>query len=119
MELSTVHRFASSVCELLVGMLLQWLLGCVTDIIASHFHRHEQIPQMFCQEAVMWRNLKHENILPLLGATISPPQLVSTFMPAGDLSAYIKKNPDADRVRLVGVHPRSLLRSSLANSATS
>ena len=51
----------------------------------------------------MWKYLKHPNILPLLGATISPPQLVSVFIPAGDLSKYIGENPDADRIRLVGV----------------
>ena len=56
---------------------------------------------MFCQEAVVWKYLEHPNILPLLGATISPPQLVSAFMPAGDLSKYVKENPNADRVGLV------------------
>ena len=49
----------------------------------------------------MWKYLEHPYILPLLGATISPPQLVSAFMPAGDLSKYIEENPDADRVGLV------------------
>ena len=58
---------------------------------------------MFCKEATMWKSLKHPNILPLLGATISPPQLVSALMPAGDLSKYIPKNPDANRLGLVGV----------------
>ena len=51
----------------------------------------------------MWKTLSHPNILPLLGATISPPQLVSIFMPAGDLSKYLRKNPDANRLGLVGV----------------
>ena len=60
--------------------------------------------QMLCREAVMWKTLKHPNILPLLGATISPLQLVSAFMPAGDLSKYIPKNPDANRIGLVGVN---------------
>ena len=53
----------------------------------------------------MWKYLKHPNILPLLGATISPPQLISVFMPAGDMSKYIEENPNADRIGLVGVHP--------------
>ena len=51
----------------------------------------------------MWKYLKHPNILPLLGATISPPQLVSVFMSAGDLSKYIEENPNEDRIGLVGV----------------
>ena len=59
---------------------------------------------MFCREAVIWKYLDHPNILPLLGATISPPQLISVFMPAGDLSKYIEENPNADRIRLVGAY---------------
>ena len=51
----------------------------------------------------MWKSLKHPNILPLLGAMISPPQLVSAFMPAGDLSKYLTKNPDTNQIGLVGV----------------
>ena len=51
----------------------------------------------------MWKTLKHPNILPLLGATISPPQLVSALMPAGDLSKYIPKSPDTNRIGLVSV----------------
>ena len=60
---------------------------------------------MFCKEAAMWKSLKHPNILPLLGATISPLQLVSVLMPAGDLSKYISRNPDTNRIGLVGVDP--------------
>ena len=59
---------------------------------------------MFCKEAAMWKSLRHSNILPLLGATISPPQLVSALMPAGDLSKYIPNNPNANRIGLVGVN---------------
>ena len=51
----------------------------------------------------MWKSLKHPNILPLLGATISPSQLVSALMPAGDLSKYVPKKPDINRIGLVGV----------------
>ena len=51
----------------------------------------------------MWKSLRHANILPLLGATISPPQLVSALMPAGDLSKYIPNNPNANRIQLVRV----------------
>ena len=59
---------------------------------------------MFCREAVMWKYLEHQNILPLRGVTISPPQLISDFVLDGDLSEYIRENPDADRVALVGDH---------------
>ena len=79
------------------------------DIAVSYQHRHSPCAyslmnqKLFCKEAVMWKNLKHPNILPLLGATISPSQLVSTLMPAGDLSKYLPKNPDLNRIELVGV----------------
>ena len=59
--------------------------------------------QTFCQEAVIWKRLKHPNILPLLGVTITPLQLISNWMSGGDLPEYIQKHSDTDRLRLVGV----------------
>jgi len=53
----------------------------------------------------MWKHMTHPNVLPLLGITITPFQLISNWMPSGDLPEYIKRNPDADRLGLVGVHP--------------
>ena len=79
------------------------------DTAVSYQHRHSPYTysrinqKLFCKEAVMWKSLKHPNILPLLGATISPSQLVSALMPAGDLSKYLQKNPDTNRIGLVGV----------------
>lgn len=51
----------------------------------------------------MWKHLKHPNILPLLGVTTTPFQLVSNWVSGGDLPEYIEKHPDGDRRRLVGV----------------
>jgi serine/threonine protein kinase len=79
------------------------------DIAVSYQHRHSPCAyspmnqKLFCKEAVMWKSLKHPHILPLLGAIISPSQLISPFMSNGNLSKYIPKNPDANRLRLVGV----------------
>ena len=53
----------------------------------------------------MWKRLTHPNTLPLLGITISPFQLISNWMPGGDLPEYIRKNPDVDRLGLVRVIP--------------
>ena len=61
--------------------------------------------QTFHQVAVAWKHLAHPNIVPLLGATIVPLQLVSDWMCGGDLTEYITKNPDADRPSLVRVPP--------------
>ena len=56
----------------------------------------------------MWRHLTHPNILPLLGVTITPFQLISNWMSGGDLPGYVQKNPNVDRLKLVGVPlPRS------------
>jgi len=49
----------------------------------------------------MWKHLSHPNILPLLGITITPLQLISEWMPGGDLPGYIEERSDADRLRLV------------------
>jgi serine/threonine protein kinase len=51
----------------------------------------------------MWKRLEHKNIVPFLGITSTPLQLISDWMPGGDLREYIKKHPYADRVGLVGV----------------
>ena len=80
------------------------------DIAVSYQYHHSPYAysrmnqKLFCKEAVTWKSLKHPNILPLLGATVSPSQLVSPFVPDGDLSKYIPKNPDANRLGLVGVN---------------
>ena len=49
----------------------------------------------------MWKHLEHHNIVPLLGITPTPLQLISKWMPGGHLTEYINKNPDADRLGLV------------------
>ena len=51
----------------------------------------------------MWKRLKHQNIVPLLGITQTPLQLISEWIPGGDLTEYIKKHPDAGRLDLVSV----------------
>ena len=51
----------------------------------------------------MCKRLTHPNIVPLLDITPDPLQLISGWMPGGDLTDYIKKHSDVDRVGLVGV----------------
>ena len=48
-----------------------------------------------------WRHLAHPNIVPLLGVTIDPPQLISDRMPGGNLTEYVSSHPDTDRISLV------------------
>ena len=49
----------------------------------------------------MWKRLTHSNILPLLGITTTPLQLISNRMLGGDLPEYIMEHPVADRFQLV------------------
>jgi len=48
----------------------------------------------------VWKRLGHPNIVPFLGITPTPLQLISKWMPGGNLTEYIKKCPGADRLGL-------------------
>ena len=54
---------------------------------------------------MLWKRLVHGSIVPLLGMTPTPLQLVSEWMPGGDLTEYIGKHPNPDRLGLVSVLP--------------
>ena len=56
--------------------------------------------QPFYKEAVVWKRLKHPNIVPFLGVTIEPFQFVSEWMPNGTITQYVVKNPGIDRIAL-------------------
>ena len=68
--------------------------------------RHSHIPQTFNQVAAISKHLKHPNIVPLLGATTEPLELISELMPGGELLGYIAGHPDADRLSLMRFDPR-------------
>ncbi|KIK64874.1 hypothetical protein GYMLUDRAFT_403808 [Collybiopsis luxurians FD-317 M1] len=61
----------------------------------------EKIRKQFIHEALVWRQLKHPNILPLLGvnAQLFYPSfcLVSPWMENQDIIPYLKKNPAHSR----------------------
>jgi hypothetical protein len=63
--------------------------------------------QTFLQEALIWRRLRHPNVLPFLGicADIFSPRwaMVSPYMKHGNVNMYLKDYPTADRVRMVGI----------------
>ena len=63
--------------------------------------RHSHIPQTFNQVAAISKHLKHPNIVPLLGATTEPLELISEWMLGGELLGYIAGHEDADRLSLV------------------
>ena len=101
---SMAPKFASSAFGFTLRMVQQRPLKCVIDAITFPVCYTNEA-QIFCQEAVMWKRLDHPNILPLLGITFTPFQLISNWMSGGDLPDYIKKNTGADRLELVRVPP--------------
>ena len=52
----------------------------------------------------MWSALRHPNVLPLLGATMTGTQfvMVSEWMVNGNINEFVEAYPDADRFELVG-----------------
>jgi len=59
--------------------------------------------QSFFKEAVIWKRLRHPNIVPFIGVTIYPLQIISESMPNGTLTEFIARNPDASRIGLVSL----------------
>ena len=59
----------------------------------------------------MWKALRHPNILPLLGATMSENRfvMVSAWMQRGDINGFVKAYPNADRLGLVSLSFRVLI----------
>lgn len=55
----------------------------------------------FFKEAVVWKRLRHPNIVSFLGVTTNPLQLVSEWMPNGTLTQYVEKNPGSNRISLL------------------
>ena len=63
----------------------------------------------------MWKHLIHPNIVPLLGMTSAPLQLVSEWIFGGDLTEHIKKYPSTDRLNLVRAPPLHLVLRLLSH----
>jgi serine/threonine protein kinase len=86
--LSTAEEFAK------VRSVLFVRDGCVTDA---------QSIQSFTREILIWKQLEHENILPLLGVTVIEgiPCTVSEWMENGTMDAYLIAHADADVFELV------------------
>ncbi|PBK92827.1 kinase-like protein [Armillaria gallica] len=56
----------------------------------------------FCREALVWRQLRHPNVLPFLGVSedlFAPSYcLISPWMVNGNIVAYLQAHPDHDRL---------------------
>jgi len=53
----------------------------------------------------VWKALRHPNVLPLIGVTMSATQfaMISDWMANGNINDFVKGHPDANQLELVGV----------------
>ena len=63
------------------------------------------VTQAFYKEAIIWKRLRHPNVVAFIGVTRNPLQFVSEWMPNGTLTEYVNENPSANRVGLVRLFP--------------
>ncbi|KAG7094838.1 hypothetical protein E1B28_005647 [Marasmius oreades] len=71
--------------------------------LAETEEKKRRIIADFCQEALIWTQLRHPNILPLLGVNTelfpSGFCLVSPWMGNGDIVSFLKLNPNHDKLQ--------------------
>jgi serine/threonine protein kinase len=69
--------------------------------------------QRFCREAVAWKHLRHPNVLPLLGVTVSERRfaMVSKWMEHGNINEFVEKYEHVNRTELVCCSLIPLLQS--------
>ena len=60
-----------------------------------------------------WKSLRHENVLPLVGVTMSENrfEMVSEWMPNGSINEFVKVHKGVNRFELVSFH-RNVSQSS-------
>ena len=60
--------------------------------------------QIFCKEVIVWKTLRHPNVLPMLGVTMGNRHFAmgSEWMVNGNINEYIRANWDINRLELVG-----------------
>ena len=75
--------------------------------IDSEHTRSTTSTQGLCREVIGWKRLTHPNILPLLGVFLVADSncfdILTDWMPSGNLMRYAKSNPEANRLQLVRV----------------
>jgi len=79
--------------------------GWVTHTALSQVLTSTLSVQAFYKNVAIRKHVRHRNIVPFLGATLDPPQLLSAWMPGGGLVEYVTANPEKNRLRLVGSLP--------------
>ena len=64
-----------------------------------------------------WKTLRHPNVLPLIGVTMSENHfaMVSDWMVNGNINDFVKVHPNVNRIELVGRSDEVLLSSPQTN----
>ncbi|KAF9063268.1 kinase-like domain-containing protein [Rhodocollybia butyracea] len=74
-------------------------LKVLCTYLESDESTRKKVGSDFCNEALLWRQLRHPNILPFFGVntTLFGFCLVSPWMSNGDIVTYLKNHPDHGR----------------------
>jgi len=85
----------------------EWVAGSVPDSLFILIT--DRVLQRFYRGVVVWRALRHPNILPLLGVTITEDHLValSEWMMDGTITEFVKVHVNVDRLGLVRFSPEA------------
>ena len=78
---------------------------CCANIVVI---QTSSINQAFCRKALLWRQLHHPRILPLLCMTpYTRPRfcLVSPWMHNGNVNQFLRKHPTSDKLKMVSIGP--------------
>ncbi|KAF9642010.1 kinase-like protein [Thelephora ganbajun] len=75
----------------------------VKVLVAYRTSNLDKITRRFCKEVMTWKALRHPNVLPLLGVTMSNNQftMVSEWMFNGNINEFIKAHRDVNRFELL------------------
>jgi serine/threonine protein kinase len=74
----------------------------VAGIRSSEEALDAEVPQAYLHELIIWRCLRHPNIVPLIGTSLQfPVSLVSEWMTGGTITAFLRGYPNWERSFLV------------------
>ncbi|KAF9643100.1 kinase-like protein, partial [Thelephora ganbajun] len=76
---------------------------CIKRLRITTTGDQAMVKQILCKEAVVWKHLNHPNIVPFKGVTFEPLQLVSEWMPGGELREYMRDNREANLANLANI----------------
>ena len=98
---STVYRGTWNGEEVAIKVLIEGLSEQVRGW--SNAYVLSSSSQILLREASCWARLDHPRVHRFLRACPNPPFLVSQFHRNGDALNYLKNNPKADRLSIVGL----------------